>query len=882
MRRTALSIALAACTLCPATAQVVDKADVTLTFDLSKEGVRYQPTWGLDQAWINEQNLLKGINHMGKENIGIGRTAFRFNKPLIKDSALNSEIINVLRQRSTIFSRVSTTLPLVFTADQEPGADEYFVKNKSCDIDHWAAMINSHVHWMQKNSKHPIIGISPFNEPDYWSNEEGATAQKQWQVAKILKEQYPRMDTIAMVGGNTLNNDKALEWYTGGKNWYDWGNTHQLAGSFDTFAGFFEQLKKDGKVGYADEMHNVAEAMIGLEYGMTVGIWWGFDSRARGEFCDISRHGERLAYGEHRNNWTAASVYRHDNGRAKAFIGTSERQAKTTSYRFVSVDRDVYFDGEGPCRQWRMVINGGTGYQKGQTNAERVVDITWGEDVPPAPITAGTYHLVNKKTGGSVAYTASGSDIIQQNYSKKPQQQWILTPCNSERTGGDLSFFDIESANNQSIRLNVKDFSTSAASIIAWTQDKPSSNEQWYLQYAGDGYYYIRNRESALYMASAGNGMSSKITQVTKQSEANRDRQLWRLLPADVEYDAEAPAKPTSLSSTQLPAAVSLNWDKGAESDLTGYIVLRAEFGETPQWNTIARNVMPPFIDNTCRLGIPYLYKVKAVDRAQNISEASDVLYASAPKTKAMMARWTMDGITTDQSGHQRDMALAKTGTWTDDCKQGTQSLKFSNSQYAQLPTLPAGQEALSVAMWVNMNGTSAWQRLFDFGYDTNHYIFLTPRTTSSSSTAKMRLALKNGDEERILDCPTGLPTRQWKHVVVTIDGKAATIYLDGEQVAHTDDMGINMADINPVVNYLGRSQFDSDPYLNASLDDVQLYSYALSPTEVQQVFDGSAAIKTPGAWTEDNLQDVYSLDGRKLAKPQHGINIVDGKKILK
>ncbi len=522
MRRTALSIALAACTLCPATAQVVDKADVTLTFDLSKEGVRYQPTWGLDQAWINEQNLLKGINHMGKENIGIGRTAFRFNKPLIKDSALNSEIINVLRQRSTIFSRVSTTLPLVFTADQEPGADEYFVKNKSCDIDHWAAMINSHVHWMQKNSKHPIIGISPFNEPDYWSNEEGATAQKQWQVAKILKEQYPRMDTIAMVGGNTLNNDKALEWYTGGKNWYDWGNTHQLAGSFDTFAGFFEQLKKDGKVGYADEMHNVAEAMIGLEYGMTVGIWWGFDSRARGEFCDISRHGERLAYGEHRNNWTAASVYRHDNGRAKAFIGTSERQAKTTSYRFVSVDRDVYFDGEGPCRQWRMVINGGTGYQKGQTNAERVVDITWGEDVPPAPITAGTYHLVNKKTGGSVAYTASGSDIIQQNYSKKPQQQWILTPCNSERTGGDLSFFDIESANNQSIRLNVKDFSTSAASIIAWTQDKPSSNEQWYLQYAGDGYYYIRNRESALYMASAGNGMSSKITQVTKQSEANR------------------------------------------------------------------------------------------------------------------------------------------------------------------------------------------------------------------------------------------------------------------------------------------------------------------------------------------------------------------------
>jgi hypothetical protein len=51
-------------------------------------------------------------------------------------------------------------------------------------------------------------------------------------------------------------------------------------------------------------MHNVAEAMIGLEDGMTVGIWWGFDSRARGEFCDISRHGRRLAYAEHRSSWT--------------------------------------------------------------------------------------------------------------------------------------------------------------------------------------------------------------------------------------------------------------------------------------------------------------------------------------------------------------------------------------------------------------------------------------------------------------------------------------------------------------------------------------------------------------------------------------------------
>ena len=53
-----------------------------------------------------------------------------------------------------------------------------------------------------------------------------------------------------MVGGNTLNDDKALAWYTPGKQYYDWGNTHQLAGSFDNFAKFFTQVAKDGKIGY--------------------------------------------------------------------------------------------------------------------------------------------------------------------------------------------------------------------------------------------------------------------------------------------------------------------------------------------------------------------------------------------------------------------------------------------------------------------------------------------------------------------------------------------------------------------------------------------------------------------------------------------------------
>ena len=864
------------------------KADVSVPYAISAEGKRFQPTWGLDQAWPNESNLLKGINHMGKENIGIGRTAFRYSVALTNDSVLGAADITALRNRNTIFNKLSATLPLVFTADQEAVGPndanpdrvppEYFVKNKSANIEHWAAMINSHVHWMQANTKHPVVGISPFNEPDYWSIEEGATPEKQWQVAKLLKEQYPRCAEIPMVGGNTLNNDKALEWYTPGKQYYEWGNTHQLAGSFDSFAGFFQQLKKDGKVGYADEMHNVGEAMVGLEYGMTVGIWWGFDSRARGEFCDISRNGVRLAYGEHRNNWTAASVYRHDDGRVKAFVGSSERQAKTTTYQFVSTERDVYYDGYGPVHEFVMEMPGGTGYQTGQTNGERVINVTWGEDVPPSEIN-GTYKLLNKvsgATGNVVSYTSSGDIIKQSRYTGSKKQQWTVKPCSS-RIGGDFSFYDIESVDNAKIRMNVKDYSKSQADILAWTQDGPTSNEQWYLEYDGNGYYLIRNRESALYLASAGTSTMAKIIQTPELTGTNRDRMLFRFVPVDVTYETVAPAKPVGLSAEPQSASVRLSWTANTEADVEGYMVVRAPKG-TDDWNTIARQLTETyFVDNTCRPNTSYIYKVKAIDRSQNISEASDVVEAAPLSQPTMIARWDFEDNLNDDTQNMLDMASPSTPKYVADHKVGDKSLSLT-AQFVQLPYRVADSDELSVAMWVKWNtSTTQWQRIFDFGNDEDHYLFLTP----NSGTSKMRFAIKNGGDEQILDCPSKLSSYLWKHVVVTMGKDKTAIYVDGTEVASTTGITIKPSDIRPVLNYLGRSQYTADPNISANYDDVRIFNYALSADEVKAVKDGTYTNIQSVENSDVVSKPIYTIDGKRIDRPQQGINIIDSRKIL-
>ena len=817
------------------------KADVDLFYSVGGEGTRHQPTWGLDLQWINEQNLRKGVRHMGRENVGIGRSGFRATAALANDATLGSDQTDKLRERSNLFTTVcGATLPVVLTADQEAGADSYYVTNKSCNTSHWAAMINAHVEWMQKNTQHPVVGVSPYNEPDYWTVEEGATAAKQAEVARMLRQDYSdTMEGIAIVGGNTLNNDKALAWYQTGKQYYDWGNTHQLAGSFDTFAKFFEQLKADGKTGYADEMHNVGEAMAGLEYGMTVGVWWGFDSRARGEFCDISRHGERLAYGEHRANWTAAAVYRHDDGRVKAFMGSSERQALATTYRFVSKDRDVYYDTQGPMREFSMEMPGGTAYQTGQTNAERVIDILYGEDVPHVAVSDGTYRLVNKATGTYLNGTASAI-VMQQNYIKSQTQQWKVKRIDS-RIGGDYSFYDIEQVKNAHMHINVQNFSTlDGAKVIPYTANTtPDSNEQWYFQYAGDGFFYIRNRETSLCLttasAAASNGVAVQTNELQTDS-AMRERQMWRLIPAGIVYDKVAPAKPEGLEAKAQTASVLLTWQANNDSDIRGYNIFRKEASTAnASWNVIARDIKTQcYVDNNCRPGCTYIYNVKALDQSLNLSEASTAAEATPGTAKAMTARWTFDGTLRDNTENMMDAALWGDTVYATGREEGTKAFWLNAKRYMQLPHEVATHHEMTFCAWVKSLSSSAWQRIFDFGNGTSHYMFLTPTNGSV-----MRFAIKNGGEEQTVDCTAKLPTNQWKHVAVTVcDGKTA-IYIDGEEVAASTDITIRPSDIRPALNYLGRSQFSADPYFVGYISDARVYNHALTAEGVRRAMNG-------------------------------------------
>ena len=862
--------------------------DATLLFNTNDEGVDTPVLWGLDTAWPDEWNILRGVSFIGKEQLGVVRVSFQPSDLIGEDGQLSDEQKKDLDERLRLMSFTGVK-DIALNSDHEVLCDneEKNFESKE-DWEAWKAKaaqhrknyVGKHEEWIKlfkattdycRAKGFNVVSIAPFNEADFKEWNQGTMADFK-EICRLMKEDAYFND-IRVSGGNTLNCDEALKWYNGLSPYLDEGNTHQLAGSFDNYANFFTTVRANDHYATADELHNVMEAMVGVEYGMQTGIWWGFDGRARGEYCKAT-FGKRLAYGEDRAHWTSASVYRMPDGRIQAFGGTSERQANNSSYRIVSQDKVAYFDGEGPTHEYIMDLPGGTGYQKGQTSAERVLEIHTGEDVPPTS-PRGTFAIMNKKSAKVLMpqndTPSKGAKLAQGSYLNKNYQQWKISSV-SNRIGGDFSYFHIENAATDGLQPNVLNWSlNSGGEIILY--DGGGNNEQWCLQYAGDCYYYIINRHSGLCLEVSG-GSTDNNARVVQAALTGADQQLWRLLPTDADCEKRRPKTPQGLKATPTGSTIRLSWDANTETDIAGYVIMRADTPEG-EWNTIARYVADTaFIDNAVSQGHAYSYKIKSIDKSLNRSaKASDVVTATTTEDKELVACYAFENNLNDQTEHLMHCAHYGKTTFATG-KKDSYALKLNGStSYVQLPTAITHREEMTISLWLKWFNGAMWQRIFDFGNGQEQYMFLT----TSAENGMMRLAAKHGDKEQQMDICKLKDNYAWQHITITIGKDKIVAYVDGKEQATSENITIRTADFKPVFNYIGRSQFASDPMLKADIDDVRIYNHALSASEVEAIYLGNDTKVEHTAAPHATIVSVsyYTLDGTKHNAPQRGINIV-------
>lgn len=869
------------------------KTNRTISFNLNDEGTPTPINWGLDLQWINESNLQRGINFAGKEVVDIVRCGFMPNAN-VSGGKLSEAQMNSLTTRANLVKKHCKS-DVVINIGSDPsegnGVDWWYNDGGVSTEERgkrWAKCIDLHRKEYQSQGL-TVVSVSPFNEPDFGWNQglEGSRMEDFRSTAMALRQNYNGVygrDAIRICGGNTLNNDNAGWWWWSMRDYLDEGNTHQLAGGFDSYAAFFKDVRDFGHRAVADELHNVMEAIVGVEYGMQQGIWWGTALRTRGQFMKATHPGDggsRLAYSENRGAWTAAAVYRLPDGKVNGFVGTSERQCQPDSYRFLSLDRDVYYNGYGPTREFVVEVPGGYGYQSGQTNAETVIEITSGEDIQP--VIDGEYKIVNVNSGQILAMGSSASNwqqISQRTNTKALTAQWKITPV-ANTIGEDFAYFHIRHMNNLDLYWDIKNWDIAPkAKVGTFPGGGGGHIEQWYFEYAGNNNFYIRSRYSNLVVEIAN---SSKATGATIQMAefTGAANQQWRLIPTDVSPQFTTPEAPLNLTATPQPASIRLDWDASTSGNIRDYIILRADEG-SDEFNTIGRYINgTTFVDNTAVEGHTYTYCVKAEDTALNRSERSNSVTAAPTKERALICHLEFDRSLNDLTENGNHCVMYNDPAYSTTNKSGETALSLRNgNSFLQLPSTIASRNQMTISFWLKRYGASntQWERVFDFGNSTNQYLFFTPNAGDNT----IRFEMKNNGPVETLTYKKQLTSSTWSHFTISLDADkgTATMYIDGQAVATKDNFTVRPSDFAPVCNYIARSQFDADPLLKCYLDDFRIYNYAMNDEEVADLFTEITPVETITASPSED-GSLYDIQGRRVSHPANGVYIKNGKKII-
>jgi arabinan endo-1,5-alpha-L-arabinosidase len=205
------------------------------------------------------------------------------------------------------------------------------------------------------------------------------------------------------------------------------------------------------------------------------------------------------------------------------------------------------------------------------------------------------------------------------------------------------------------------------------------------------------------------------------------------------------------------------------------------------------------------------------------------------PTNTVWTAFYPFDNGATDANGFFNG-SLVNGATTPSDSIRGPVLNLSGSSQYISLPSGVGAMKTFSA--WVKWNGGNNWQRIFDFGSGTTSYTMLT--TKASSGKLRFEITPNGSGETRDLDSPNPLPINVWTHVAVTLDGRQAVMFINGQAVAVDASVNLLPSDVLGSANYLGRSQFSADPYFNGQMDSVEISSETLP---IEQITAASIGI---------------------------------------
>lgn len=480
----------------------------------------------------------------------------------------------------------------------------------------------------------------------------------------------------------------------------------------------------------------------------------------------------------------------------------------------------------------------------------------------------GTYRL-------SVWYKSSGGQSIARIFARNyggaeldvnintPQSVWTqVTISNVAVVNGqcDVGLYSVASA-NQSVDIDdwsltyveqppaaptglIASPASSTQINLSWT-DNATNETRFNIERSTDGVAFSQVGSTTADATEYQDGGLAPVTQYTYRVRAfNAVGESGNTNTVSATTLAGPPSAPAAFTANSAAARVELVWN--ASPGAGSYRVKRSTTGGGP-YMTIAAGVSGTnYTDTAVNDGVTYYYVVSA---ANDSGESPNSDEASASPGKVIRL-WRFDdgsGTTAIEAISGFNGTLAGGASWTADRLGNAVALDGTSGTVSFPNGVVSSLKDFSIAGWFYLNSIGTWSRIFDFGTGTTVNMFLTPQAGGTGGAIRYAITTTGNSAEDIINGTAVPSTGAWHHFAVTLNGTVGVLYVDGVEVGRNSGMTITPADLGITTqNWVGRSQYSSDPYLNGRVDDLRIYNYGLSASEIAALATGITSPPAP------------------------------------
>jgi len=231
--------------------------------------------------------------------------------------------------------------------------------------------------------------------------------------------------------------------------------------------------------------------------------------------------------------------------------------------------------------------------------------------------------------------------------------------------------------------------------------------------------------------------------------------------------------------------------------------------------------------------GVIYVDEIRLYEAVPEVPVAAD------PGTNGLAAKFSLENNLSDTSGN--GLGAGTVGGGDPFYVDGIAGTALSFDGVVDFVELPIGSviesaNSITVSVWADFsNAGDNWQRIWDFGSGegANPYMFLSPRT---GGAGPVRFAIRSLTVAESFVESTATLASGWQHVAATIDSETMvmSLYINGSLAGQgpTEVLPSDMG--NTTQNYLAQSQYAADGLYQGSVDELLIYTRALSEGEIR------------------------------------------------